>query len=219
MCYILNIETSTKNCSVTLAFNGEIKSSREVADLGYSHAEKLHVFIEEVLNEKGLKISDLNAVAISMGPGSYTGLRIGVAAAKGLCYAADIPLIALDTLEILARQTKVADGVIMPMIDARRMEVYTATFDKDYNKITPTQAIVVTEEFYKSATDNVTLIGDGAAKCMPFLKEAQFIVQTEIIYPSALQMGKLSFEKYTNNDFVDIAYFEPNYLKEFYSNK
>ncbi|MDP2161868.1 MAG: tRNA (adenosine(37)-N6)-threonylcarbamoyltransferase complex dimerization subunit type 1 TsaB [Flavobacterium sp.] len=219
MCYILNIETSTKNCSVSLALYGEIISSREVADLGYSHAEKLHVFISEVLAEGAIQISDLSAVAISMGPGSYTGLRIGVAAAKGLCYAASIPLIAVDTMEILARQIQVTEGIIVPMIDARRMEVYTATFDKDYNKLKPTQAVIITEDFYANEDEKMTLLGDGAIKCEGILNQPQFTILTKANYPSALQMGNLSYAGFNKNEFVDIAYFEPFYLKDFYLNK
>ncbi|WP_291116164.1 tRNA (adenosine(37)-N6)-threonylcarbamoyltransferase complex dimerization subunit type 1 TsaB [Flavobacterium sp. UBA6135] len=219
MCYILNIETSTKNCSVSLALHGEIISSREVADLGYSHAEKLHVFISEVLAEHTIQVSDLSAVAISSGPGSYTGLRIGVAAAKGLSYAANIPLIAVDTMEILARQIQVGEGVIVPMIDARRMEVYTATFDKDYIKIGPTKAEIISEDFYKNKDGKVTLLGDGAMKCEGILNQPKFTIFTNANYPSALQMGNLSYASFKKNEFVDIAYFEPFYLKEFYTSK
>ncbi len=217
MGYILNIETSTKNCSVALALHGEIVCSRSVADLGYSHAEKLHVFIAEMLREMKIIISDLEAIAISSGPGSYTGLRIGVAAAKGLCYAADLPLIAVDTLTILAHQAKVDSGWIVPMIDARRMEVYTAIFDKEYRQVSPTEAVVITAEFGKALLEPIILIGDGAAKCREVLHGPRFSYLDEVHYPSALQMGALSFEKWKKKEFVDIAYFEPNYLKAFYS--
>ena len=121
MAYILNLETSTRNCSVSVALNGKTLLCKEVAELGYSHAEKLHVFIEEILKEVNIQFSDLNAVAVSQGPGSYTGLRIGVSAAKGLCYALNIPMISLDTLHVLAAKAGEVDGLIVPMIDARRM--------------------------------------------------------------------------------------------------
>ena len=121
--YILNIETATKNCSVSLANGGKTILCKEIAEEGYSHAERLHVFIEEIIKEAGISLNDLSAVAVSQGPGSYTGLRIGVSAAKGLCFALGIPLIAVDTLQVLALQVKVTDGLIIPMIDARRMEV------------------------------------------------------------------------------------------------
>src|SRR5436190_11830263 len=114
MAYILNIETATKNCSVSIAKDGLTLVSREIADQGYSHAEKLHVFIEEIIAEAGLTFKDLSAIGISQGPGSYTGLRIGVSSAKGLCFALNIPLIALDTLEILASQVKVDNGFVVP---------------------------------------------------------------------------------------------------------
>jgi tRNA threonylcarbamoyladenosine biosynthesis protein TsaB len=129
MIYILNIETSTKNCSVSIAQNGENIAIKEMANEGYSHAEFLHVFIEKLLEENGLKTKDLHAIAVSQGPGSYTGLRIGVSAAKGLCFAVDIPLIAVETLTVLAHQVNVANGLIIPMIDARRMEVYCAIYN------------------------------------------------------------------------------------------
>ena len=128
MPYILNIETATKNCSVALAKEGKTILCKEIAEEGYSHAERLHVFIEEVIEEAGITFKDLAAIAVSQGPGSYTGLRIGVSAAKGLCYALDIPLIAVDTLKTLASQVKISSGLIIPMIDARRMEVYSAIF-------------------------------------------------------------------------------------------
>ena len=135
MNYILNIETATKNCSVSLARNGVTILCKEIAEEGYSHAEKLHVFIEEIIKESQLNIKDLHAVAVSKGPGSYTGLRIGVSTAKGLCYALGIPLISVDTLAVLAAAVKQNDGLIVPMIDARRMEVYSAVFDKNHQKI------------------------------------------------------------------------------------
>ena len=132
MTYILNIETATKNCSVSIAKEGQTLLCKELAEEGYSHAEKLHVFIEEILKELQLTFTDLSAIAVSQGPGSYTGLRIGVSSAKGLAYALDIPLIAIDTLTILASQVNISDGFIIPMIDARRMEVYSAIFDKNH---------------------------------------------------------------------------------------
>src|SRR5690606_19316041 len=133
MALILNIETATRNCSVALSLDGGIVTIAEIAGEGYLHAEKLHVFIEEVVSKAGHTLKDINAVAVSMGPGSYTGLRIGVSAAKGLCYALGIPLIATDTLEVLARRIAVEPGdFIVPMIDARRMEVYNGIYDSNY---------------------------------------------------------------------------------------
>lgn len=215
MAYILNIETSTKNCSVALAKNGEIIVCREIAEMGYSHAEKLHVFIEEILIEANLKFSDLKAVAVSQGPGSYTGLRIGVSAAKGLCYALEIPLIAVDTLEVLASQIAIEEGVIVPMIDARRMEVYSAIFDKNHQKIRETKAEILTEESFSDLNQTVYFVGDSSQKAKTILKKENFIFLDDVIYPSAKQMTKKSYTLFTNNRFEDVAYFEPFYLKDF----
>ena len=135
MVYILNIETATKNCSVSLSKNEETLVVKELSEEQFSHAEKLHVFIKDVLCEANSSLSQLNAIAISKGPGSYTGLRIGVSAAKGLCYALNIPLIGVDTLAILASRLSLKTGFIVPMIDARRMEVFTQVFDNDFKSL------------------------------------------------------------------------------------
>jgi tRNA threonylcarbamoyladenosine biosynthesis protein TsaB len=216
MAYILNIETTSKNCSVALAKNGEILTIKEMAELGYSHAEKLHVFISEALQEAGLQLSDLNAVAVSQGPGSYTGLRIGVSAAKGFCLALDIPLIAIDTMEVLARQVKQKEGLIIPLIDARRMEVYTAIFNSKYNLIAATKAEIISTDSFSSVTDSVYFIGDGITKCKSILDKSTFHFLDAVQHPSANEMCQLSFEKYKKGDFVSVAYFEPYYLKEFF---
>lgn len=215
MSYILNIETATKNCSISIAKQGETLLCKEIAEQGYSHAEKLHVFIAEALQELQIDFSDLSAIAVSQGPGSYTGLRIGVSAAKGLCYALDIPLIAIDTLEVLAAQLSVSDGLIIPMIDARRMEVYNAVFDKNHQKIRDTKAEIITEESFSEIEGTIHLIGDGALKCADILKDARFVYYPENTYPSAKEMSLLSFEKHKKSDTVDVAYFEPFYLKDF----
>lgn len=214
MTYILNIETATKNCSVSLAKNGETILCKEIAEQGYSHAEKLHVFIEEIVKEANVNFSEIKAVAVSKGPGSYTGLRIGVSAAKGLCYALQIPLISIDTMQVLAKKA-VVDGLIVPMIDARRMEVYSAIFDKNYNKIKEVEAEVLTENSYQDFDQTVYFIGDCQEKCQTVLVKDNFKFLPEIIFPSANEMSKLSFEKFQNNDFEDVAYFEPFYLKDF----
>jgi tRNA threonylcarbamoyladenosine biosynthesis protein TsaB len=219
MGFILNIETATKNCSVCLAEEGKIIVLTEYAGEGYTHAEKLHVFIEEALKKANLSFADLDAVAVSMGPGSYTGLRIGVSAAKGLCYALNIPLIAIDTLELLARNTSAVDGVIIPMIDARRMENYTAIFDKDYNKIREIRAEIITDDSFADVRGTIHLVGDGAAKCHPVLSSGRFVYHEDVVYPSAAQMAPLSFEKHKKSDTVDVAYFEPFYLKDFIAGK
>jgi tRNA threonylcarbamoyladenosine biosynthesis protein TsaB len=215
MTYILNIETSTKNCSVTLALNGEVVVSREIAEQGYSHAEKLHVFIQEVIAEANITLQDLSAIAVGKGPGSYTGLRIGVSAAKGLCFALGIPLIALDTLLVLAKQISVDNGLIIPMLDARRMEVYNAVYTPQFELLRPVQAEVITETSFQEFNQEIYLVGDGALKCQSLLCDARFKFIPEIQYPSAKEMAILSFEAYKKSDTVDVAYFEPFYLKDF----
>ena len=215
MAYILNIETSTKNCSVTIAKNGETIVCNEIAEEGYSHAERLHVFIEASLKEVGIGFSDLSAIAVSQGPGSYTGLRIGVSSAKGLCYALGIPLIAIDTLQILAAQAHVSNGLIVPMIDARRMEVYSAIFTTELINKRETLAEVLTENSFEELECPIYFVGDCAEKAQTVLAKENFIFLEEIIFPSANEMSALSFEKFKNNDTVDVAYFEPFYLKDF----
>ena len=215
MSYILNIETATKNCSVALAKDGKTVLCREIAEEGYSHAERLHVFIEEIINEAGIKMKDLVAVAVSQGPGSYTGLRIGVSAAKGLCYALGIPLIAIDTLLILASKVKVDKGIIVPMIDARRMEVYSAIFLSTLEKKREVLAEIIAENSFEDFTDIIYFVGDCNEKCKSVLTKENFVFLDEIKYPSANEMSALSFDKYKKNDTVDVAYFEPYYLKDF----
>ncbi len=219
MIYILNIETATKNCSVSLAKNGETILCKEIAEQGYSHAEKLHVFIEEILKETGIGVTDLNAVAVSKGPGSYTGLRIGVSTAKGFCYALGIPLIAVDTLQVLAKQAlsviNYDGGYIVPMIDARRMEVYSAVYDGGLNRINDVQAEILTEESYTDCPETFYFIGDCQEKCQTVLKGTNFHFLSEIVFPSAKEMSALSYEKFLKNEFEDVAYFEPFYLKDF----
>ncbi|KGO94094.1 tRNA (adenosine(37)-N6)-threonylcarbamoyltransferase complex dimerization subunit type 1 TsaB [Flavobacterium subsaxonicum] len=219
MTYILNIETATKNCSVALAKDGAVVALKEFAGEGYAHAEKLHVFIEDVLTQGNITFKDLSAIAVSMGPGSYTGLRIGVSAAKGLCYALNIPLIAIDTLELLALKIKVNEGAIIPMIDARRMEAYTAIFDKDYNKVRETKAEIISENFFDAIAGIIHLIGDGAAKYAQVLPAGKFVYHEDVLYPSANEMAQPSFNKYKISDTVDVAYFEPFYLKDFIAGK
>jgi tRNA threonylcarbamoyladenosine biosynthesis protein TsaB len=213
--YILNIETATKNCSVALAKEGKTILFKEIAEEGYSHAERLHVFIDEIIKEAGITFQDIAAIAVSQGPGSYTGLRIGVSAAKGLCFALDIPLIAVDTLQVLASQAKVSCGFIIPMLDARRMEVYSAIFTPNFKNKRVVQAEIITENSFEDLQETLYFVGDCAEKCKPFLNKENFIFLEEIKYPSAKEMSLLSFEKYQKNDFVDVAYFEPYYLKDF----
>ncbi|CAD0002709.1 MULTISPECIES: tRNA (adenosine(37)-N6)-threonylcarbamoyltransferase complex dimerization subunit type 1 TsaB [Flavobacterium] len=215
MSFILNIETATKNCSVSIAKNGETIICKEIAEEGYSHAEKLHVFIEEIIVETGILVHDLAAVAVSQGPGSYTGLRIGVSAAKGLCFALNIPLIAVDTLQTLASQAKVTEGKIISMLDARRMEVYSAIYNADLEIERRILAEVIDENSFKDFTETIYFVGDCAEKCKLVLTNENFIFLEDIKYPSAAAMSKISYDKYQKSDTVDVAYFEPYYLKDF----
>ncbi|WP_445719525.1 tRNA (adenosine(37)-N6)-threonylcarbamoyltransferase complex dimerization subunit type 1 TsaB [Flavobacterium sp.] len=215
MSIILNIETATKNCSVALAKEGKTIACKEIAEQNFSHAEKLHVFIEELLLENQLNFSDLAAIAVSQGPGSYTGLRIGVSSAKGFCYALNIPLIAIDTLQLLANQVRIDDGIIISMIDARRMEVFSAFYDKNQLQIRTTLAEIIDETSYSEISEKIHLVGDGAAKFKEVLTDEKFVFHRDVVFPSANEMSKLSFDKYQKQDFVDVAYFEPYYLKDF----
>ncbi|WP_395052845.1 tRNA (adenosine(37)-N6)-threonylcarbamoyltransferase complex dimerization subunit type 1 TsaB [Flavobacterium sp.] len=215
MPYILNIETATKNCSVALAKDGKTILCKEIAEIGFSHAEKLHVFIEEIIAEAGISINDLNAIAVSSGPGSYTGLRIGVSAAKGLSFSLNIPLISVDTLTSLANQVLFSDGFIIPMIDARRMEVYSAVFNSDKEIIRKVEAEILTENSFNEITEKIYFIGDSNEKAKAILTKPNFVFLDEIKYPSAKEMSSLSYKKFLGNSFEDVAYYEPYYLKDF----
>ncbi|MGO4817509.1 tRNA (adenosine(37)-N6)-threonylcarbamoyltransferase complex dimerization subunit type 1 TsaB [Flavobacterium sp. W22_SRS_FP1] len=215
MDYILNIETSTKNCSVSIAKEGKTIICKEIAEEGYSHAERLHVFIEASLKEAGIVYKDLSAIAVSKGPGSYTGLRIGVSAAKGLCFALGLPLIAVDTLKVLASQATISAGLIVPMIDARRMEVYSSIFTADFERVRNVEAEIISENSFESFEETLYFVGDCTEKCEAVLVKENFVFLEKIKYPSANEMSVLSFEKYKMGDTVDVAYFEPFYLKDF----
>ena len=218
MNYILHIDTTTKKCSVALAQNGELMVQKELLSEEFSHSEQLHPFIEEVLKESGLKSSSLSAIAISKGPGSYTGLRIGVAAAKGLCFALDLPLIALNTLEIMVQPYEVSPySFIIPMLDARRMEVYTAIFDETKKWIQETMAEVLTENTFTSIVNEQSclIIGDGAIKFKTLHPKINASYTNEIHYPVAKDMITLAWKKFNAKEFEDLAYFEPFYLKDF----
>ncbi|WP_408039246.1 tRNA (adenosine(37)-N6)-threonylcarbamoyltransferase complex dimerization subunit type 1 TsaB [Tenacibaculum amylolyticum] len=215
MAIILNIETSTKNCSVSIAEDGKILALKELNDGNYSHAEKLHPFILEVIKEADIEKEAITAVAVSKGPGSYTGLRIGVSAAKGLCFSLDIPLISIETLTSLAHTVSIEEGAVIPMLDARRMEVYAAVYNKDYDKIREIKAEVIdADSFSDFLNDKVYFVGDGVTKCKEVIKNENAIF-VEGKLPSAKEMAELSYEKYKKNDIEDVAYFEPFYLKDF----
>ena len=218
MAYILHIETSTKQCSVALAYKGKPLSSRVLNSESFSHNEKLHLFISEVLEEANLKPKQLDAISVSKGPGSYTGLRIGVAAAKGFCFALDIPLIALNSLEILVQGVTQAElELIIPMIDARRMEVYTAIFDGSKNWINQTSALVLNQNSFKEIVKDKTVLflGNGTNKFQELIPEINLTYSFENNYPNAIDMVELTWKKYISEDFESLAYFEPFYLKDF----
>lgn len=219
MATILCLETATTNCSVALSVDGKVIGLREVNNYKYTHAEKLHVFIEEVMQETATDMNQLDAIAVSKGPGSYTGLRIGVSAAKGLAFALGIPLIAIPTLQSLAKQTPCSDCFVVPMIDARRMEVFAAVFDAENNRVRETRAEILTENSFSSFLEEgkTIFLGDGAPKFKDLChhKNAHFL---EDEFPSAANMTGLAEEKYKISDIEDVAYFEPYYFKEFKSN-
>ncbi|WP_191858152.1 tRNA (adenosine(37)-N6)-threonylcarbamoyltransferase complex dimerization subunit type 1 TsaB [Hanstruepera ponticola] len=216
MSIILSIETATTNCSVSLSKDGETFALKEDYNKGYSHAERLHVFIEELLLENAIKKSQLNAIAVSKGPGSYTGLRIGVSAAKGLCYALGIPLISVSTLESLAHQVEASEGFIVSMLDARRMEVYAEVFDVKHNSVRDIEAEILIENSYEIFLQNglVHFIGNAVAKTKTILSHSNAVF-IENKLPSANEMGALAYHKYKKSDIEDVAYFEPYYLKDF----
>lgn len=216
MALILSIETATTNCSVSLSKDGETLLLKEDNSNNYSHAERLHVFIDETLREANIERSELEAIAVSKGPGSYTGLRIGVSAAKGLCYALDIPLISVSTLEALAYQVNVDNGVIVPMLDARRMEVYSAIYSSNLKQVRDIEAQILDESSFTQelSKGKVYFIGNGVEKTKALLKhENAFFIEGKL--PSANQMSALAYLKYKKSDTEDVAYFEPYYLKDF----
>ena len=214
---ILLLETATTNCSVALASDGIIVASRSI-NSGYSHAEKINLFVQEVVAQAGVTLKDLQAVAISNGPGSYTGLRIGISTAKGLCYALGIPLISVSTLDAMAQGLNGGkDQFIVPMIDARRMEVYSAVYDSDKKRLSEAEAIVVDEKFYSAfrRSRKLLLAGDGADKCQTLFHSESSIEILPDFMPQAEFMSQLAEKKFLNFDFENVALFEPFYLKEF----
>ncbi|MES2418622.1 MAG: tRNA (adenosine(37)-N6)-threonylcarbamoyltransferase complex dimerization subunit type 1 TsaB [Bacteroidota bacterium] len=216
---ILQIETATPVCSVALSSNGKTTILKEEAAQNI-HASSLTLFIDAAMQQSNLAYSDLDAIAVSKGPGSYTGLRIGVSTAKGLCFALDKPLIGINTLQIMASgflsQCPGYSGLICPMIDARRMEVFTAVYNNKLVEIEAVNAKIITESSFEEllAKHKLTFIGDGAAKCSDLLTHpnAQFL---ELNFNSATNMSPLADRAFAAKEFEDVAYFEPFYLKDF----
>lgn len=216
MALVLNIETATTNCSVSLSKDGETLVLKEDNSLGYSHAETLHLFIDEVFKISKIKPKEIDAVAVSKGPGSYTGLRIGVSSVKGLCFALNKPLIAISTLESLAHQVKHTDGLIIPMLDARRMEVYSAIYNSNLELHRDIKAEILSEDSYADLleTNKVYFIGNGVSKTKTLINHPNAIFIEDKL-PSANEMSLLAELKYKKSDTEDVAYFEPYYLKDF----
>ena len=224
MSLILCIETGTDICSVGIARDGELMSLRE-SDQGRDHAKQVAVFVDELLRETGVKPDELDAVAVGMGPGSYTGLRIGVSFAKGLCYGLNIPLLAVGSLEAL---TDVAikdyeagiiqvegwdEAFLCPMVDARRMEVYTQIFNSQCEAQSEVSAEIITEDSFSQwrAKGKLVIFGNGAAKCQEMLPDAIYID----VAPSARGLTRIAHQLFEAGKTEDIAYFEPFYLKDF----
>lgn len=226
MALILNIETSTEVCSVTIAQNGHTLFKKESVD-GLNHSSVLTVFIEELFKENNIQPKTLDAVAVSKGPGSYTGLRIGVSVAKGLCYGLNIPLVSVNSLEVLGKYAarnsekynfpKNEKPVLFcPMIDARRMEVYTALYNSDGDEIRQVSAEIIEENFLADLLDNhkILFFGNGAKKCRNIIKHENAVFEgTETTSAEFMQM--ISEAKFSKKQFEDVAYFEPFYLKNF----
>jgi tRNA threonylcarbamoyladenosine biosynthesis protein TsaB len=224
MSLILNIESATTVCSVAIGKDGKAHSFKET-NKGYTHAENLTFFIQELLEENKLKLQDFDAIAISKGPGSYTGLRIGAATAKGICYSLNKPLIAIDTLKSLAASKELPTynfqlpTLYCPMLDARRMEVYCALYNSDRNEVMPSTAKVIDENSFSEELKKgkVVFFGDGAQKCKTLLAVSNNAIFVDDIFPSAKNMCALSHEAFEKKQFENTAYFEPSYLKEFYT--
>lgn len=212
---ILCIETSTKSCSVSLSENGKSLQTIELVSDQYSHSEKLTLFIEQILQDQQKSFSDIDAVAVSKGPGSYTGLRIGVSTAKGICYAIDKPLISISTLEAMAygMRLKYPNMIYCPMLDARRMEVFCAFYG---NIKTDIEAKVLDENSFKNELDKNTIIffGDGSQKFKKIINHSNAMFVDDI-FPSAKNMTTLAQLAYSQKKFEDLAYYEPFYLKDF----
>ena len=218
MSYILNIETSTLKCSVSIAYKGEYVAGEQLLANEFIHGEKLHVFIRDIFEKTKIKKKDLNAVAVSKGPGSFTGLRIGVAAAKAICFAQDVPLIAINTLEIIAAPffNKSEYNYLIPILDARRMEVYSAIFDAKKRCIQKTNAVVLSENSFFDKVENGSclVIGNGASKFKTLKPKINADFNAEY-FPSAKDMCEVSWDLYKKKSYENLEFFEPFYLKDF----
>lgn len=221
MAYILSLDTSTKVCSAAIHHDGELVGS-QTYHLQKSHSNLLPVILEQLATNCEIELNDLSAIALAAGPGSYTGLRIGTATAKGLCFALELPLIALDSLESMTAQVRphrVSDELLCPMIDARRMEVYARVERANGEMLWPTAPVIVDEDTFEEFIGQpVVLFGNGAPKLQELFAQSPDIRFVDDIHPSAAHMGGLGFQKYQKQEFEDLAYFEPDYLKEYRTN-
>lgn len=224
MARILAIETSTKQCSVALGHDGRVVATKAERDNHFIHSEKLHLFLQDLLKEVGWQPGSLDAIAVSLGPGSYTGLRIGISAAKGLAQALELPVIGRNSLAVLAAgfaqaQTELGPGEkLLPLLDARRMEVYAALYAVNGKELRPPEARIVEEakhfEEWLAGTEPVHVFGDGQEKCQTVLSGNHFHFYTDW-YPEAAMLLPMAAEAYRESDFLNLAYFEPLYLKSF----
>ena len=218
MGYILNIETSTTRCSVCLSKKEKPLFIKELDSKNHTHSENLHLFIEQLLNNHSISIKDIIAIAVSKGPGSYTGLRIGTATAKGFCFALNIPLIAINTLQVLAAAyTPQKKEIIISTLDARREEVYALVLNHKKEIIDSTRSIIINNGSFSHFTkkNKVVIIGNGLKKIKNITQNPNFIYIENILLPSAKNMSKISYLSFKKKNFEDLAYFEPFYLKEF----
>lgn len=217
MAYILHIETSTKVCSVALSENGKLIALKESEEDGYSHGENLTLFVEDVLKTAQLTLREIDAVSVASGPGSYTGLRIGVSTAKGICYPLGIPLIAIDSLTSLSELARIKhpSSTLCALIDARRMEVFSCIFSINAEQIKPISADVIEQNTYKQYEPYI-FFGDGAEKLIEIWSKNNCKADLTIASSSTGQI-KIAYEKFQKEQFEDVAYFEPYYLKDFVS--
>ena len=219
--YILCLETSSTNCSVSISNENKIIYTKESDGEGYKHSEFLHSFIEESMDDSKLEYEQLMAVSVGIGPGSFTGLRIGLSSAKGICYSKDIPLITVNSLEILAHKYKtIDDEILVPMYDARRMEVYFSIFDNNHKLLKSPTSRILSDDFFQDFPDKKKVIfGNGAEKCKSFFNSNEIKYIFEISNPSSKEMGHISYTKFLKKYYADLAYCEPFYLKNNYLKK
>ena len=220
MSYILNLETSTTNCSVSLSQESSLIDCQEIDSPNYSHSENLHVFIDDIMKRNKLKFNQLKACAISRGPGSYTGLRIGLSAAKGICFGLGIPLISISSLKVIANAVEF-DGLIVSTMDARRDEIYSCVFDSKLNLIIDEKPEIINNNSYSDLAlkNRLLIVGDGQIKCQEIIDNNQNITYNpKILKPSSKYMISIANEKLKQDEFENLAYFEPKYLKEFRTN-